>query len=99
VYLERSRTANWNAREFDHYRFREFMNHLRLPRTKSPWRRFVPWVAPLVFDDFPEADAVRVRAMRTTIPAPHILKRDGGLRFRKEVRSRIVLRGPEGPPR
>jgi hypothetical protein len=92
VFVERSRDATWNAREFDHYRFREYMNHLRGRKVRQPWRRFVPWVAELVLEEFPEADAVRVRAVGAVIPAPAVLKRHGGLRYRKVLNTQVVNR-------
>ncbi len=92
IYVERSTEKDWNARAFDHYRWREYMNHLRLKKASSPWRRFVPWAAERVFADHPNADAVRFRVLRGKVPGPEALRRQGGVRYRRETKTETVLR-------
>jgi len=98
VYVERSPDLDWNARAFDHYRWREYMNNLRITKRRAAWDRFIPWVADRVFGDFPEADAVRVRTMRGKVPSPKVLARQGGVRYREERKSTVVERSDRAPP-
>ena len=92
VYVERSRDADWNARAFDHYRWREYTNHLRLKNAPDAWNRFVPWAAERVLTDFEDADAVRFRILRGKVGSPKSLRKHGGVRYRREMKSETVLR-------
>ena len=92
VFVERSPDAGWNRSRFEQHRWREFSNHLRGKRKKREWRVFVPWVAERLFAEHPDADAVRVRVMKTRLPSADKLQRKRRLRFRKEVVSEVVER-------
>ncbi len=94
IYVERSPDADWNASAFDHYRWREYMNNMRLKGGDGPaaWERFIPWAADRVFVEFPSADAMRVRTMRGKVPSPKVLTRHGGVRFPKARRTTVLER-------
>jgi hypothetical protein len=92
VYIERSPELDWNASLFDHYRWREYINHLRTRTMHMDWDPFVAWVSTEALADHADADAVRVRIMRATIPGPEQLK-SHGLPYRATIREATVDRG------
>jgi hypothetical protein len=94
VYVERDGKRDWNRRTFDHYRWREYFNHVRKRKKDRVWRQFLAWLPGRIAADFPEADAVRVRVRRTRYPEPEQLIEDRGLRYGKPRKTETVeIRG------
>ena len=92
VFIERSTKHTWNAAAFEQNRWREYNNRLRGKKRSKEWRVFVPWVARRALDDYPEADAVRVRVMGGKMPSPEKLKKRGKLKLNQLRKVDIVER-------
>jgi hypothetical protein len=92
VYVEGT-NGEW-MRTLDHYRFRQHRRKLKTRKKDGLWRRFVGWVGAAAFAEFPDAEAVRVRAVWGRIPPPDARGPDARVRFRK-VRKVTVVPRPE----
>lgn len=91
IFVERT-AKDWRRRTFEHHRWREFANHLRGHKKRQQWKVYVPWTAERALEDFPAADAVRIRVMAARIPKPEVLAKRGELRFDIFKKEEIVLR-------
>ena len=92
VYVQGSRETLWRHHTFDHYRWREYGKSLSSKRRTRPFKLWVAWAAPRLFDDFPEATEARFRVMVGRVPRPGGER--AGPRYDLERRSRIVARNP-----
>jgi hypothetical protein len=79
LYVARSDTFDWNRAVFDEERVRTFVHALGKRQANDKYPSFVAWVVREVRADRPDADRVRVRWHRMTIPDPEIHARTGEL--------------------
>lgn len=75
VFIERDDTAVWKRSVLDNDRLRSFIFRLSWPNYRSSYRAFVTWVGDRAAEDFPDADAVRVRfATARTLTPQEVLR-------------------------
>lgn|GEM_PF-2523630 len=87
AYVERSDKHEWNRAAFDHYRWREYFNHLRKKKKDAAWTNFLAWLSVAVVEDFPDADRVRVRVRQTAYPEPAELLEQRRLIYPKQIKA------------
>lgn len=87
LYAERSDTATWRRRTFDHYRWREAFLYLTGDhgRRGGHWIRASDWLLDEVFTAFPEADHARIVRMRSRLLTPEELRAGKRKRFEEKV--------------
>jgi hypothetical protein len=66
VFFERSAEATWMRDVLDNDRMRSALFRYAWKNYASTWKEFGGWVAQRAAEDFPDADAVRLRYYRTT---------------------------------
>jgi hypothetical protein len=91
IYVARSPTYTWNREQFDHERFRAAVFRYGWPAYKRTWSQFAVWAAGRVFDDYPDAQAVRLRfyKYRSLSPAEVL---DGKQPEGRYINPRIIRR-------
>lgn len=70
IYQARSPTLNWNREQLDHERLRAAVFRYGWPAYKRTWTQFAIWNAGKIFEDYPEAQAVRLRFFKYRSPSP-----------------------------
>jgi hypothetical protein len=61
IYQARSETLDWNRAQMDHERLRAAVFRYGWPAYQRTWTEFATWAARGVFEDYPEAERVRLR--------------------------------------
>lgn len=70
VYIERDPTHDWRGRQLDSYRFRSVVFRLGWPGYEGEFDRLAHWVARQAATDFPGAERIRVRLVRSRTRSP-----------------------------
>jgi hypothetical protein len=70
VYQPFDAELRWGAEIFEDSRFRSAVFRYSWPNYKGEFKRLAQWVAVAAGEDFPEADAVRLRWLKRRTPTP-----------------------------
>jgi len=70
VYIERDSQHRWLGHVLDSYRFRSVIFRFGWPGYEGEFEEFARWIASRAKNDFPEADAVRVRLFKAPSLSP-----------------------------
>jgi len=92
LYRERSQKYTWKSARLDHYRWREKVKQFNKGRKRSAFKLFCTDIADEVFDEFSEAQSVRIRVAKGRAPKPKPGKRRW-TKFKTIVDERIIKRG------
>lgn len=76
-------------RVLNQYRFRHYLRRVKRASTDRRWRAFAAWAGARTLATSPDAEAVRIRVMKASIPRPGAAARPS---YDDEVKSTVVRR-------